>query len=203
MKLCDSAAWTWLHLVRGVLTVFKAVRKANAELDAIISINMIPEVSGLPGTPAFGMQWHREHKHFALVRDSQQERIESLFATLNRKALEFTTEQAVELRAAIVSLDDITTHICSNENHSVFRAACTWPGNMTNGFINMLLENDPFALAIYANWLMLIALLDNMWWFDDMSAAEIDEIADICSQRDPSVVSLLEWPRSMLENASV
>jgi hypothetical protein len=185
-----------------VVTVFDAVHKMDAELDPIMSINMAVEVTNLPGDPTAGMQWHRDHIHFALVRDTQKERIESLFATVDRRAPGFPIRQAGDLRAAIGALNGITSHICDREVSSVFRAVATWPGGMTQGFMDMLLKKEPFALAIYAHWLMLVALLDHVWFFDDMGIAGIKEAADICDRDDPSLSHLLRWPRCLLESAN-
>ena len=202
VTLDEPAAWTWLHLLRGVVTVFDAVREADAELDPIMSINMVPEVTRLHGDPTDGMRWHRDHMHFAFVRDTQKERIETLFVALDRRAPNFAIRQADDFRAAIVSLNEITSHICNNEVSSVFRAVATWPGSITHGFMDMLLKNEPFALAIYGHWLMLVALLDHLWWFDDMGLACITEIANICARDDPSLSPLLRWPKCLLDVAN-
>lgn len=203
VALGDSAAWTWLHLLRGVRTVYTAVLQSEAKhLDPIMSVNMIPEVTGSPRAPNTGMQWHRKHEHFRFVKDRQAERMESLFTALSSRASDFNDQEIEDIRTEIASVGEITTHICEGEVQSVFRAICTWPGSMSNGFMTMLLENEPFALAIYAHWLMLVALASEMWWFDDMGVAGIREIADICSREDSGLSAVLRWPMQLLETAN-
>ena len=103
------------------------------------------------------------------------------------------------MHSAIVSLENVTSHICAGEVHSLFRAICTWPGKVSNGFLDLLLKNEPFALVVCAHWLMLVALAEHMWWFDDMGVAGIREVAAICSSEGPSMRKILEWPMKMLD----
>jgi hypothetical protein len=199
-KLSDSAAWTWLHLLRGVKTVYTAVQQSDAKLDPLMSVNMIPEITRLRGVPTKGMQWHRVDEHFRLVQDTQRERFEALSATLCSGKPGLSNEEMGDLNSAIINLDEVTTHLCIGEVHSVFRAICTWPGSISNGFVNMLLENEPLALVVYAHWLMLVMLARDSWWFDDMASAGICEVVDICLRDDPSLQLLLEWPMQMVNN---
>ena len=200
VKLSDSAAWTWLHLLRGVKTVYTAVQQSDAKLDPLISINMIPEITNLRGDPSKGMQWHRDHEQFGLVQDTQRDRSEALLAALRSRQPNLTNDEMEDLHSAIVSLDEVTSHLCMGEVHSVFRAICTWPSSVSNGFVNMLLENEPFALVVYAHWLMLVVLIRDAWWFNDMGVASIIEVSDICMHTDPGLQLLLEWPMQMVNS---
>lgn len=200
VKLSDAAAWTWLHLLRGVKTVYTAVQQSNAKLDPLMSVNMIPEITSLCGVPTKGMQWHRADEHFRLVQDTQKERSEALLTALRSRQLNLNNDEMEDLQSAIVRLNEVTTHLCIGEVHSVFRAICSWPGSISNGFVNMLLENEPLALVVYAHWLMLVVVARDMWWFNDMGVACILEVCDICLRHDPGLQSLLEWPMKMVDS---
>ena len=201
--LSDPAAWTWLHLVRGVKTVYTAIHESGENFDPIVSVDMIPEIgprSGLFSIPTDGMQWYRRSEQFRTVHNSQRERFESLFAALLSRASNLSEEASADIHTAIVSLEHVTTHICTGEVHSLLRAICTWPGSMSNGFTSLLLNNQPLALVVYAHWLMLVVLARDMWWFDDMGVAGIREVAAICLPDDPSLEPLLRWPVQLLES---
>ena len=203
VTLSDAAGWTWLHLLRGVKSVYTAMLESDTELDPTMSLNMVPELpqnrGWIGGTPTGGMQWHRTHYHFRFIQETQEERFECLFASVQSRKADFSQEEMKDLSAAIVSLEQVTKHICTGEVHSLYRAICTWPGYMSIGFMDMLLRKEHFALAVYAHWLMLVVLAEHMWWIDDMGVAVIREIADICSSYDSSVKTMLTWPMKMLD----
>ena len=202
ITLGDAAAWTWLHLLRGVKIVYDTILKSGAEIDPILSLNMKPQIAShmdLRDTPDNGMQWHREHAHFHLIQDTRKERFDSLFGSLLSREANFTPKEANDLHDTILSLKNVTEHICTGEVHSLNRALATWPGNMSAGFTDMLLRNEPFALVLYAHWLMLGVLAEDMWWVGDMGVAGIREVASICLRDDQKLQPLLEWPMQMLK----
>lgn len=197
--LGDAAAWRWLHLLRGVKTVHTAVAESNAGIDPIMSINMIPEIpcspSSPPNSPGQEMHWFRNHPSFQLISETHAARIESLFDGLVSQKARLSQEEVEHAQDAIAGLDYVTRHICTGEVQSLFRAICTWPGSISTGFADMLMMNEPFALVVYAHWLMLMVLADGMWWFDDMGIAGIREVACICSlSDDPEMARMLDWP---------
>jgi hypothetical protein len=51
------------------------------------------------------------------------------------------------------------------------------------------------ALAVYAHWLVLVILLENYWWMDNMGRDVIREICDLLSDEDSEIQTLLGWPR--------
>lgn len=202
VNLSDAAAWTWLHLLRGVKTVYTAILESDAEIDPVMSINMTPEIlrnEVSRGTPTNGMQWHRKLPYFVLLQNTREERFEGLVAELNTRKADFSEQKANDLFSAILSLEKVTSHICVGEVHSLFHAICTWPGDISNGFMDMLLRNEPFALGVYAHWLMILVLAKDMWWFGDMGVAGIRETVSICSDSDPGVEAVLEWPKKTLD----
>ena len=202
VPLSDAGAWTWLHLLRGVNTVYAAIAQSNVELDPLLSANMIPELPQHRSSDERTTACLHSFRHsdvFRIVSTSRHERIRELYTCLSTRSLSFNAEAMNDLQTAIVSLEEVTTYICAGEVQSLFRAIGTWPGSVSNGFTNMLLKNEPFALTIYAHWLMLVALARDMWWFDDMESAGIQEVAAILSNCDQSLLPLLEWPVKIVE----
>ena len=204
VALSDSAAWTWLHLLRGVKTVYTAIQESGSDIEPIMAINMRPEIPGTPGSQGQlhgGMRWHREHQHFNLVNETERERFQGLFAGLLSRKADFNQEELKDLHSAIATLEEVTRHVCTGEVSSLFRAMCTWPGSISTGFVGMLLNNEPFALVIYAHWLMLVVLGDQMWWFGDMGLAGVQEVLDICLG-DLRTEAMLRRPKEMIRSSN-
>ena len=64
----------------------------------------------------------------------------------------------------------------------------------------MLIGASPFALAVYASWLMLMVLVEDFPVVDRRyRQAGIREIRDILSQASTEVQVLLDWPPWMLD----
>ena len=63
----------------------------------------------------------------------------------------------------------------------------------------MLVGGSPPALVVYAYWLMLMVLVEDLWWVGDMGRAGIREVNAECSDADCGVRSLLIWPQQMLD----
>ena len=202
VALSDTAAWTWLHLLRGVKTVYTAILETDVEIGHVMSADMEPEIPQNEvshSTPTTGMQWHRMLPYFPLVQNTREERFEGLAGALNTRKADYSNEEVKDLYAAILSLEKITRHICVGEVQNLFRAICSWPGDMSGGFVEMLLRNEPFALGVYAHWLMIVVLAKDMWWLGDMGVAGIREVVSICSNSDAGMEALLKWPKKMMD----
>jgi len=199
--LSDAPAWNWLYLLRGIRIVYNAVLESDADIDPVMSANMMPEIppddSG--GTPTNGMQWYRRLPYFALLHNTREERFEGLVAELNTRKADLSEQKVNDLSSAILSLKKVTSHVCIGEVHSLFRAICTWPREISDGFMDMLLRNEPFALGVYAHWLMIVVLAKDMWWVGDMGVAGIRETVSICSDPDRGMEAILEGPKKMLD----
>ena len=203
VKLCDLGAWYWLHLLRGIKTVYEAIVESGVEIDPVMSMNMVPELplqdELLYAMTISGMKRHHQSPYFPLISETRETRIQGLIAHLHMRRAAYNVEEWNDLLSAITNVERCTLYICEGEVRSLFRAICTWPGSITSGFKDMLLRNEHFALAIYAHWLMLMTLAADMWWVGDMGVAGIREIVTLCASSDPSLERVLEWPKKMLE----
>lgn len=203
VTLSDRAAWTWLQLLRGVKVTFDAKREPNQDVDEIITKDMVPELPSdiRPYSPSAARRpgLSCNHPSFPFFRRTRRERFDALRATLHGDWLALGHQKTKDLGDAIDILHQVTEHVCSHEVHSLFRAMCTWPSRLPKGFVDMLTDGCPPALAVYAHWLMLVALLENLWWVGDMGRAGIRDVINLCSDASSHVRALLIWPQLILD----
>ena len=204
--IADSKAWTWLQLLRGVKAILSTITESGQAINEMISKDVKPDsllANAAYDTTPGDIKETSSHPLFHTVRQSHQESFSNLRMALNKKTCSLGAEQGADLLLAVDRLQITTQHICSGKIHSLTHAICTWPCNISQGFVDMLTSGNTFALAVHAHWLMLVVLIEDLWWIDNMGRAGIREIIDFCSKaeaKDGDIVSvLLKWPRRMLD----
>ena len=203
-KIFDPESWIWLQNLRGVNIIQISILASNGRINAMIAGDMRPElppnrvaeVDGLEGATAC------EHSLYHRVRESRRDGFVNLWSNLREQISSYTTEQAACILHAVEILQEITEHICWGEADSVFRAICTWPCRISPDFIDMLMDSNTSALAVYAHWLVLVVLVEDSWWMGDMGRVGIREIVEL-SRRAPGddkdrQITLLSWPQFVL-----
>ena len=195
--LADPAAWTWLHLLRGVKTSYGAVFEAGRPVDETFMKDMTLQLCHHQQTAQMAVRCKNPCFHY--IQRTRREFFDALRSTLGRGWSSLGDQEIEDLGAAIDLLYQITEQICTQQIQRLLRTICTWPANIPKGFVDMLLGGFPPALAVYAHWLMLMVLMEDLWWIDDMGRAGIRDVIAICSNADPDVRSLLIWPQQMLE----
>lgn len=195
--ISDSAAWTWLQLIRGVKPVNVAVFEASQQVNPAFAKDLLPEVA-LPG----GIQPPSEHPVMpcghpllSIVRDSWPERFAALQRVLAEYGSVLSQSEARDSNNALDLLNKVSQHLFSGQVHSIFRTCITWPSIVPKGFLEMLLRCSPVALAIYAHWLLLFILIEDYWWINSMGRDGILEISDMLSGEGPEIQMLQQWPR--------
>lgn len=195
--LADGASWTWLQLIRGVRPVNIAIAESGQSIDHAFSIDLLPEVGfeGLPQPPTGYMAMECTHPLLGIVQQSWPERLTALQQMIGNYHEKLIGDDIRDLNVVIVMLDRILSHLSSGQMHSVFRTVVTWPAIVPKGFLDMLIGCSPVALAVYAHWLVLVILLDNCWWMDNMGRDVIREICELLSDEDSEIQMVLQWPR--------
>lgn len=195
--LADAAAWTWLHLLRGVKTSYLSAVESGQPIDEIFLKDMAPPSSCYQLT--LQKRTGCQNPCFKYVQKSWQEWFDALQSTLDRKWSSLEDQRLQGLTIAINLLYDTTEQISSQRVENVFRIIFTWPAEIPRGFVDMLMEGFPPALAVYAHWLLLVVLVEDFWMIDDMGRAGIRDVIAMCSEADSIVRHLLIWPRKMLD----
>lgn len=195
-KLEDKAAWNWLWLIRGVLPLFQTILQAGHDIDDCLKTDMTPEIGAMgviaPCSSIDNGMYQSTLFHF--ISNTKDERFAALSNALWTSQSKLTFDSLEAVRAALDDLLVVTEHVCSGNAHSLYRALCTWPAKLSQGFIDMLLGMDSLALTIYSHWLMLVVLAEDLWWIGDFGRAGICEVVEVCSDDSPSIQALLQWP---------
>ena len=195
--LADPAAWTWLHLLRGVKTSYLAVIDAGRPVDDLFMKDMTPQIYDHQLAPRIGVGCN--NPCFLYVQRSWRWFFGALRSTLHTDWNCLGDQMVETMGAAIDLLYQVTEQIFSQQLQSLLRTICSWPADIPRGFVDMLVVGSPPALAVYAHWLMLMILVEDLWWVGDMGRAGIRDIIAMCSDADRDVHSLLIWPQQMLD----
>ena len=195
--LADSAAWTWLHLLRGVKASYISVLEAGHPIDEVYIRDMIRLPHYQQPTPRMAVRYN--DSCFCYLERSRRESIDALRSTLGRDWGSLGDHETENLRLAIDRLHYVMEQICSQKLQCPFATICVWPAAIPKGFVDMLVGGSALALAIYAHWLMLMVLMEDLWLVGDMGRAGIRDIIARCLNADRSVRRLLIWPQQMLD----
>ena len=195
--LADAAAWTWLHLLRGVRTAYVAVVEAGRPVDELFMRGMTLQVCFHGREMQMGMG--DLDPRFQYVLQTRRDFMGALRSTLHRDWSNLGSQKTKDLGAAIDLRHQVTEQLCSQQSQSLLRTVCSWPADIPKGFVDMLRVKFPPAMVVYAHWLMLVVLVEDLWWIDDMGRAGIRDVIAMCSDADHSIRSLLVGPQQMLE----
>ncbi|KAK5165711.1 transcription factor [Saxophila tyrrhenica] len=202
-SITELGSWTWLHMIRGIIPVFHHYKDSSGPMNEMVARDLGPD--GNYAKPSNG-NWYNVSSHFEahpqfnFIRTTTCQRFQALDNAVAAKWSTFNDQQVEDVLAAISHLREVTETTCYREVHSLMRALQTWPVNISKGFVDMLVSGDLLALAVYAHWLMLVVLAEDIWWMDDMGRHGLKEIIELCDAEPTAHIerSLLEWPRRML-----
>ena len=202
VTLGDRAAWTWLQLLRGVKSTHIGGSQPAHGVHGVLAKNMSPDSelaqhSGITAVPCTESNFTGTLIRF--IRYSQHERFNALRSTIIGSRDVLGEYELEDLSAAVDTLQKVTEQTYSQPIHDLFRTICTWPSDIPKGFADMLISTNPLALAVYAHWLMLVVVVKDLWWVNDMGRAGIRNVIDACDGADSHVRTLLHWPRLMLD----
>lgn len=195
IDILHPSAWTWLHMLRGVQTVYIHYRNTNAKVNDVLAKELEAEQS----TDA--VQPFKANTYFPYIEQTRHERFAALYDAVIARASSLDEQQASNMRGAISTLQEIVDDMCAAQSRSLLRSLLLWPVKMPKGFADLLTSGDLLALAIHTHWLMLLILAEDTWLIDDMGRMGIFEVSSICDADPMADVerSLVEWPKRMLQ----
>lgn len=201
-SLADSECWAWLPLLRGVFVVLKRVESAGMLDETLlkgqdIAHEMRPQKPYVSYERRTGTPESSPTLEFL-----RQARIQSLFSLRNVLAESrglICVDNYTEYRVAIDLLDEVMSYVTLFPRIQSFtRVVFVWPSQLSSEFSSMMIGDDKFALVIYAHWLMLTVLLEDLWIVGDMGRAGIFEVVALSGRWTSGEQALLELPRNLL-----
>lgn len=205
VRLTDPEAWVWLHMLRGSALLHNRYDTNGSSSITESLANELDLDASNAGTPTVDTFCSYEcEPAFQLLRSSRKAR----FAALRDAALLRCPPQGFQatgyLLFAIQCLEDTTEKLCCDNEASLIRTLLFWPASVSREFVDLLESGDALALAIYAHWLMAMALVKDAWFVEGMSYAGIREIAAMNDVSGDDIANgmLLYWPLQMLNEIS-
>lgn len=199
LRIDDPAAWKWVHLLRGVKTVHVNIIASGQALDPMLQLDMAPnwplscDVTSLNSSS----QSMGKNTLLAYIWRTQAERFTALRQLIHHDQTQLGEEQRAFCFAAIDALAVITSQVCEMQGISVFRVLGAWIGKLSPETVSLLEYGHHAVLAIYAHWLMMLILCEDLWFIDDMGRAGILNVLEATSS-SPEVLHVLQWPQGAL-----
>lgn len=194
IDILHPAAWTWMHMLRGVQTVYIHYRHSNVRVNE----NLAKELAAEKSTDV--IQAFQFNPYFSFIERTRHERFAALYDAVIARSSNLDEQQASDMRGGISALQEVVDNMCATETVSLLRSLLMWPVKIPRGFTDLLTSGDLLALAIHTHWLMLVVLAEDNWVIDDMGRSGIFEISALC-EADPAADverELVEWPKKML-----
>lgn len=203
-SLADSECWVWLPLLRGNFAVANAVEGSGFSDEALLHReDMTPEI--VPETPHEIRAMTPEDERLepprtlAFLRRARVASLHSLRSTLAESMTAISDDRWMQYSKAVDLLDEVMAYTCTSPRvRSYIRLIFIWPLQVPLDFSEALPQGDKFALILYAHWLMLTVLLQDVWIVGDMGRAGIFEIVARSGEWSEDEQDLLLWPRRLL-----
>lgn len=178
------------------MTVQTTVVQSNFPIDPRMIKDTEPSLPSPTFHSAEGVSC--QHPLLPIIYNAKVENLASLRSAVYDGQATIGQENLNEVLSAVSLLHEIYNHVCSDHIWNLYRAIFTWPVRISREFVTLLTNNNVLALIIYAYWLMLVILVEDRWYIDDMGRTGILEIVQRCEGSEPALQSLLEKPREMI-----
>ncbi|KAG8627085.1 hypothetical protein KVT40_004568 [Elsinoe batatas] len=154
----DLEYWSWLPLLRGISIIHNTIRASKLRTK---------------------LRWPQDMTH-----EIDQEESEAFLETCWGLELALTAgkdkldaPQAAAYEHALDYLARVFDYMCDHTHiRSVLRVTFIWPVQIEAVFVAALMEVETLALTIYAQWLLLVVLLEDIWLVGDMGRSDIAEL---------------------------
>ncbi|KAK4890540.1 transcription factor [Elasticomyces elasticus] len=186
--------WSWVHLLSGVKTVQQVILQSGQTIHPTILLDMTRHLhpngdSRKDGTLEF-------HLLVAYIRETQHDRSAALHALALHSGVSLDNQQRLHCFHAVQMLDEITEKIQLVDREDVIRVLGACLASMHRGFLDMLEQLHHVALAIYAHWLLMLMLTEDLWVVDDMGRAGLDQV--LSTVHEPEMERVLSFARQAL-----
>ncbi|KAK4953714.1 transcription factor [Elasticomyces elasticus] len=190
----DPIMWSWIHLLSGVKTIQQGILQSGQAIHPTILLDMTRHLlpndeSSKDGTLEF-------HLLMAYIRETQHERSVALRTLALNIGVSLDEQQRLHCLHAVQMLDEIPQQLHLVDREDVIRVLGACLASMHRGFLDMLEQLHHVALAIYAHWLLMLMLTEDLWVVDDMGRAGLDQV--LSTVHEPEMEHVLSFPRKAL-----
>ncbi|KAK5134241.1 hypothetical protein LTR08_006784 [Meristemomyces frigidus] len=192
----------WLYHLRGFRALGSAIygwKSLAKPADQLIPYPQkgIPDAELHDTNLGGGALWGPGALLFHRVRRSRRDAIQSLQAAIDESDIRADVADTEVCAAAITALEYVMNYTLDSRVSNFFRAVFTWPSYVSPRYVELLMCGDPLALAIYAHWLVLTMLLEDLWWVGDFGSCRIEKLASWDELSNSPYSQLLAWPVRM------
>lgn len=193
----------WLHHLRGWRILGSTIYKSNPHLDSTTSLIPYPQ-QGIPD-PAFLPKaihgstclWASADPFVNEIDRTRRKTMADLRCKIEALRSDCIATSFEAYIAAVGSLEYVMDYVLQYPVSNLFRAVFTWPIHITPMFIQLLVDHDAVAQAIYAHWLVLTLVVEDLWWVKGFGSSQIGQMAGQSEFSRPPGCELLKWPIEM------
>lgn len=200
-----SSLYDWVYHLRGWRTIGSSIYGSQPDK----SSQLIPYPQ--PGIPESGDLPEKRHRgngglrisstnlFLEEIQRSWPEAVANLKGAVeSRCAQTDDTSSAMAYRSAIAALENVVDYITSYPVANLFRAVFIWPIRVSSEFIRLAVDHDAIALAIYAHWLVLTMIVEELWWLQGFGSGKIERLVGRMARFGWFGSELMAWPVEML-----
>ncbi|KAF2224722.1 hypothetical protein BDZ85DRAFT_83497 [Elsinoe ampelina] len=168
----DSEYWSWLPLLRGISTIHNTIRASELQFRFRWSQDMTHEIDQDENESFF-----ERPAGVAIISQSYRHQLQGLRLALAAGSEKLDVAQTAAYEHALDYLARVFDYMCDHTYiRSVLRVTFIWPCQIEPVFAAALMKGETLALTIYAQWLLLVVLLEDVWLVGDMGRSGISEV---------------------------
>ena len=188
-------------MMKGVAVVQMAVLQSGCPIDPRMVADMRPAIPSLASAHVVPLPIHGityDHPLLYIISATRLRELPALRNFVLARSEPLDPEELNALADAIDFLLVVYGHICSDQVTNVFRSIFTWAVKIPKEYVDLLANGNIQALLVYAYWLMLVGLMKECWWIDNMAESGLAEIILRC-QEIGIAEDVLGKPKQMME----
>lgn len=187
---------TWTTYIRGLASLMSSIRAEKSWNDSMMQLYF----AWVDGSVRPGYQLTTKLYDTVAISHQLLHKIieEGQFAVSNLRSIiqksSGSTSHSIESRVSratcLVALDYLeevikrfVTSVHDHVPQDLFRILLLWIGKIDQSFFELLRKEHTLALAIYAHFLILLILFENVWYIGDLGSASLRDILTTIEDR--------------------
>lgn len=193
----------WLHHLRGWRALGSTIYASSPQVDSAASLIPYPQ-PGIPDLPSLPKAtrdttypWSSSDPFIHQIDRTRRNAMEGLSTMVRSLCSDYDSKLLEPYVAAIASLEHVMDYVLHHQVTNLFRAVFTWPIYMRPSFVQLLFKHDYLAEAIYAHWLVIVMIVEDLWWLRGFGSKQIVNLAKHSKFLSHPGSELLRWPVEM------